>query len=60
MKRIKFWKQFLENLDTNLSTDIMDLNESLSVVEDMVLNEISGGEIDLLDTFNLIDSQVST
>jgi hypothetical protein len=60
MKRIKFWKQFLENLDTNLSTDIMDLNESLSVVEDMVLDEISGGEIDLLDTFNLIDSQVST
>lgn len=60
MKTLLGYQDFLESLEINLSTDIIDLNESLSVLHELVLDALSKEDIDLIETFNLIEAQIST
>lgn len=47
------WKQFSESLDINLSNDILDLNESLSILNEIVMRSVGDEEIDIYKEFNL-------
>lgn len=53
MNKIMKWKQFRESLDVNLSNDILDLNESLSILNEIVMKSVGGEEIDIYKEFNL-------
>lgn len=50
MDFILTYKKFLESLDIKLSTDIIDLNESLSMWHDLILKSIGGEELDPYET----------
>jgi hypothetical protein len=53
MDFILSYTKFLESLDIKLSTDIIDLNESLSMWHDLILKSIGGEQLDIFDTLKL-------
>jgi hypothetical protein len=53
MEFILTYNKFLESLDHNLSNDIIDLNESLSMWHDLILKSIGGEELDIYDTLKI-------
>jgi hypothetical protein len=57
MEFILSYKKFLESLDIKLSTDIIDLNESLSMWHDLILKSIGGEELNPYDTLKLSEDE---
>ena len=53
MKFLKGYNQYLESLQIDLSTDIIDLMESLIIWHDVLLSSIGAEEIDLSKTLSL-------
>jgi hypothetical protein len=53
MKWIKNYKTYLESLKFDLSIVNIDINESLSVWYDALLDSVGAEEIDMFDTFKL-------
>lgn len=53
MKFIKKYKVYLESLDINLSTGIIDLMESLNIWQDALLSSINAEKVDIFKSFNL-------
>lgn len=53
MKFLKGYNQYLESLQIDLSTDIIDLMESLIIWHDVLLNSIGAQEADLIKIFSL-------
>jgi hypothetical protein len=53
MKFLKKYSQYLESLQIDLSTDIIDLMESLIIWHDVLLNSIGAQETDLIKIFSL-------
>ena len=53
MKFVKKYKQYLESLQIDLSSDIIDLMESLIIWHDVLLSSIGAEEVDLFKTFSL-------
>jgi hypothetical protein len=53
MKFLKKYSQYLESLQIDLSTDIIDLMESLIIWHDVLLNSIGAQEADLIKIFSL-------
>lgn len=50
---IKSFKKFVESLSFDLSVINIDINESLSIWYDELLNSIGAEEVDIFDTFKL-------
>lgn len=53
MKFLKGYNQYLESLQIDLSTDIIDLMESLIIWHDVLLSSIGAEEVDLTKTLSL-------
>jgi len=53
MKFLKGYNKYLESLQIDLSTDIIDLMESLIIWHDVLLNSIGAQEADLIKIFSL-------
>lgn len=53
MKFLKGYNQYLESLQIDLSTDIIDLMESLIIWHDVLLSSIGAEEVDLSKTLSL-------
>lgn len=53
MKFLKKYSQYFDSLQIDLSTDIVDLMESLIIWHDVLLNSIGAQEVDLIKTFSL-------
>jgi len=53
MKFLKGYNQYLESLQIDLSTDIIDLMESLIIWHDLLLSSIGAEEVDLTKTLSL-------
>ena len=53
MKYIKGYKKFSESLKFDLSIVNIDINESLSIWYDALLNSVGAQEVDIFDTFKL-------
>jgi len=53
VKKILPYREFLENLQINLSRDILDLKESLSVDDQLVLSSVGDRDLDIFTTLNL-------
>lgn len=53
MKFLKGYNQYLESLQIDLSTDIIDLMESLIIWHDVLLSSIGAEEVDLVNTLSL-------
>ena len=53
MKWIKNYQKFLETLKFDLSIINIDMNESLSIWYDALLDSIGAQEVDIFDTFSL-------
>jgi uncharacterized protein YnzC (UPF0291/DUF896 family) len=53
MKFLKRYNQYLESLQIDLSTDIIDLMESLIIWHDVLLSSIGAEEVDLVKTLSL-------
>lgn len=53
MKFLKKYSQYFDSLQIDLSTDIVDLMESLIIWHDVLLNSIGAQEVDLMKTFSL-------
>jgi hypothetical protein len=57
MKFLKGYNQYLESLQIDLSTDIIDLMESLIIWHDVLLSSIGAEEVDLTKTLSLESSE---
>lgn len=53
MKFLKKYSEYFDSLQIDLSTDIVDLMESLIIWHDVLLNSIGAQEVDLMKTFSL-------
>jgi hypothetical protein len=53
MKFLKKYQQYLESLQIDLSTDIIDLMESLIIWHDVLLSSIGAEEVDIFKTLSL-------
>lgn len=53
MKFLKKYSQYFDSLQIDLSTDIVDLMESLIIWHDVLLSSIGAQEVDLMKTFSL-------
>lgn len=57
MKFLKGYNQYLESLQIDLSTNIIDLMESLIIWHDVLLSSIGAEEVDLTKTLSLESSE---
>jgi hypothetical protein len=53
MKFLKKYKKYVESLSMDLATDIIDIDESLSITNDALLLSINAIELDIFNTFKL-------
>jgi len=50
---MRFLKSYNELLKVYMSTDILDIGESLSIDRNVLISSIGGEEVDIIDTLNL-------